>query len=181
MSHSQPQRKEMNMLKKIDINSLSLSPFNVFDKGWFLLSAGNFKENDWNCMTVSWGFIGTMWNKPVAQVVVRPQRYTCEFMDKYNSFTLCAFPEKHRPALQLFGSKSGRNIDKKAGSGLCPIAATEVDAPIFKEADLVLECRKLFRLPMPEESFLDESLKKLYPADDYHIIYIGEVLTALTQ
>lgn len=155
---------------------MQLDPFSIFDQRWFLLTAGDFAKGDYNTMTVSWGFLGTMWSRPVAQVVVRPQRYTREFMDKYDTFTLCAFPEKHRPALELLGTKSGRDGDKIAASGLTPIAAPKVAAPVFKEADLIFECRKLFRLPMTAESMLSDTALKNYPGNDYHIMYIGEVL-----
>ncbi len=166
----------MNMMPTIQPAALSLHPFSAFDKGWMVLSAGDFAAGDWNCMTVSWGFVGTMWNLPVAQTVVRPQRYTREFLDKYDTFTLCAFPEACRKALQILGSKSGRDGDKVAESGLRPEASSVVAAPSFAEATLVLECRKVFRQPMTPEALLDSRAAACYPTRDYHIIYIGEVL-----
>ena len=155
---------------------MKIDPFTTFDKRWFLLTAGDFAKGDYNTMTVSWGFLGTMWSMPVAQVVVRPQRYTREFLDKYDTFTLCSFPEKYRPALTLLGAKSGRDSDKIAESGLTPIAASKVAAPIFKEADLVFECRKHFRLQMTAESMLTDKALNSYPAKDFHFMYIGEAL-----
>ncbi len=166
------------MQMNLQLSSLSMHPFTDFDKRWMLLSAGDFASGAWNCMTVSWGFIGTMWNLPVAQTVVRPQRYTREFMDKYDTFTLCAFPDEYRKALSLLGSKSGRDGNKVAESGLRPMASSIVAAPSFAEADLVLECRKIFRQPMTPEAMLDPRAVGAYPTKDYHIIYIGEVITA---
>lgn len=168
------------MLEKIHPSSLSLHPFTAFDKRWMVLSAGDFASNDWNCMTVSWGFIGTMWNLPVVQTVVRPQRYTREFLDKFETFTLCSFPDKYRHALNILGTKSGRDGDKVAESGLSPVASSIVAAPSFAEADLVLECRKIFRQPMTPEALLDPRAAVSYPTNDYHIIYIGEVVAAHT-
>lgn len=166
----------MNMIPTIQPAALSLHPFTAFEKGWMVLSAGDYKADDWNCMTVSWGFVGTMWNLPVAQTVVRPQRYTREFLDKYDTFTLCAFPDSCRKALQILGSKSGRDGDKVAESGLRPMASTVVAAPSFAEAELVIECRKIFRQPMTPEAMLDPRAVAAYPTRDYHIIYIGEVV-----
>ena len=164
-------------MKKIPIASLSLQPFTAFDKDWFLLSAGDFAAGKWNCMTISWGFLGTMWNKPVAQVVVRPQRYTREFMDGSGVFTLSMFDESQRSALTLLGRKSGRDCDKVKESGLTPVAASSVAAPAFAEAKLVLECRILFRQQMSRDAFLDKSiLSGNYPTDDRHFAYIGEVV-----
>ena len=166
----------MNMIPTIQPAALSLHPFTAFDKGWMVLSAGDYQAGDWNCMTVSWGFVGTMWNLPVAQTVVRPQRYTREFLDKHDTFTLCAFPDSCRKALQILGSKSGRDGDKVAESGLRPVASTVVAAPSFAEAELVIECRKIFRQPMTPEAMLDPRAGGAYPTRDYHVIYIGEVV-----
>jgi flavin reductase (DIM6/NTAB) family NADH-FMN oxidoreductase RutF len=49
-----------------------------------VLTAGNPEE--FNMMTVAWGSIGRMWSKPFAQIVVRPQRYTRQFLEKSDSF-----------------------------------------------------------------------------------------------
>ncbi len=166
-------------MTSIPVSELDLPPFKAFDKGWFLLSAGDFAAGKWNCMTVSWGFFGTMWGKPVAQVVVRPQRYTREFLDSGDSFTLSQFGPECRKALSLLGSKSGRDGDKVAESGLTPVAASEVRAPVFAEADLTLECRILFKQEMAREAFVDRTiLGDCYPTDDRHIVYIGEVVAA---
>lgn len=166
-------------MKKIALPQWTARPFSIFDTGWFLVSAGDFASNRWNSMTVSWGFLGTMWSKPVAQIVIRPQRYTREFLDESDTFTLSAFPAENRTALQYLGTHSGRDGDKVAAAGLTPMAAPTVAAPAFREASLVLECRKLFRQPMTADSFLDKQIAEAnYPTGDFHIQYIGEVLGA---
>ena len=90
---------------------------------WFLLTSGNFNKNHYNTMTVAWGYFGIMWNKPMAVVVVRPTRFTFEFMELYETFTLSAFDKKHKKALTLLGTKSGRDGDK--------IAETELFLMVF--------------------------------------------------
>lgn len=167
-------------MEEIPFDHLTLPVFETFSKGWFLVGAGDYKAGSWNCMTVSWGFLGTMWGKPVAQIVIRPQRYTREFLDSGETFTLSAFPEEYRDALKLLGTKSGRDCDKVAQAGLHPKASLHVPAPSFAEASLTLECKKLYRQPMGEASFLSPGLlPKWYPGKDYHIVYIGEVLSAI--
>ncbi len=94
---------------EIAINDFSLKPFQQFDEGWFLLTAGDLSAGQLNAMTISWGSIGFIWNRPMVQVVVRPTRYTYQFMENHDTFTVCAFPEDHRDALSLLGSKSGRD------------------------------------------------------------------------
>ena len=166
-----------NGMNKVEPSEFVARTFAQFDKGWFLLTGGDFAAK-WNTMTVSWGFAGTMWGKPVVAVVVRPTRYTREFLDARAEFTLSAFPEKYRKALTICGTKSGRDCDKMALTGLTPVASEMVKPPTFKEANLVLECRTLYRQPMTEASFIDRSpFEKWYSsADDLHIMYIAEVL-----
>jgi flavin reductase (DIM6/NTAB) family NADH-FMN oxidoreductase RutF len=127
-------------------------------------------------MTISWGSIGVMWNRPFVQVVVRPGRYTFEFTEKYDSFTLCAFPDQYHKALSLLGTKSGRDGDKIAEAGLSPQAAQCITSPGFAEAELVIECRKMYWQDFDPTHFVDPSLDKHYPIQDYHRAYFGEIL-----
>jgi flavin reductase (DIM6/NTAB) family NADH-FMN oxidoreductase RutF len=160
----------------IAIDNLTVRSHHQWNAQWFLLTAGDFAAGQFNTMTVSWGSLGTIWNKPFAQVVVRPTRYTREFMEQYPTFTLSAFPSEHHEALKLLGSKSGRDGDKIAASGLTPCAATTVAAPTFAQAELVIECRKMYWQDMDPTNFLDAAIEKNYPKKDYHRIYWGEIV-----
>ncbi len=130
--------------KKIDFNDISMQPHQLWSEKWFLLTSGDYKKEDYNTMTVAWGSFGTMWFKPFVQAVVRNTRYTFDYMNQCDDFTLCAFPEEMKPKLQLLGSKSGRDGDKIAESGLTPSASLDVSAPCFEEAELVFECKKIY-------------------------------------
>jgi len=141
-----------------------------------VLTAGDFAAGRFKAMAVGWGSLGTLWNKPFVQVFVRPTRYTYEFMEKHETFTLCAFPPNLRKAVQLLGSKSGRDSDKIAEAGLTPIASSRVAAPGFAEAELILECRKIYWDDLDSRHFLDSGVEANYPKKDYHRIYFGEVL-----
>jgi flavin reductase (DIM6/NTAB) family NADH-FMN oxidoreductase RutF len=143
---------------------------------WLLLSAGDFVAEDYNCMTVAWGSFGTMWGKPFAQVVVRPSRYTYEFMERFNTFSLCAFPDNSRDALTLLGTKSGRDGNKIAEAGLTPCAAITVATPVFAEAELTVECQKIYWQDMAPAQFLDPSIEANYSDGDYHRVYFGEIV-----
>jgi len=160
----------------ITIQELRLKSFSTFDDQWFLLTCGDFKSHHFNSMTISWGSLGIMWNKPFIQVVVRPTRYTHEFMQQYPDFTVCAFPEPYRASLDLLGSTSGRDGEKVARSGLTPLAGSIVNSPIYTEANLVFECRKIYADAFHPQQFLDPAIDRLYKNDDYHTIYFGEVL-----
>ncbi len=166
--------------KKINVLDLKLNVVDVWMNQWLLLTCGDFAKNDYNSMTVAWGSIGVMWHKPFAQVVVRPTRYTYAFMQKYDTFTLCAFPETHRKDLQLLGSRSGRDGDKIAQTDLTPAASTYVAAPCFEQAELVLECKKIYFDDFKPPQFLDVSIESKYPKKDYHRVYYGEILGAFS-
>ncbi len=163
-------------MKEIDISSLNVMATGIWLKQWFLLTSGTF--DDFNSMTVGWGSIGAMWKKPFVQVVVRPSRYTFEYMEKYQSFTLCSFPDAFKDALMVMGTKSGRNSDKITESGLTMMESKIVDAPAYREAELILECRKIYWQDMIPDNFLDSSIEGNYNKRDYHRIYYGEILRA---
>ena len=164
--------------KEIPLENLRINIYDAWMNKWFLLTAGNFKQGEFNTMTVAWGSLGCMWNKPFAQVVVRPTRHTYKFINKYESFTLCAFSEKEKKILQYFGSVSGRDENKISRSGLTPVAANKVETPVFKEAELTIECRKMYQDSMKPDKFLDKSINRHYPESDYHTIYFGEIVSA---
>lgn len=155
-------------------------PIGLFEPGWLLLTAGDFTAGRFNAMTVSWGSLGVMWHKPFVQVVVRPQRFTFQFLEQYPTFTLCAFPAEYRKALALLGSASGRDGDKIAASGLTPMAATVCDTPIYAQASVALECRKMYWQDLDPTHFLDAGILESYLQNDYHRIYYGEILAVTT-
>jgi flavin reductase (DIM6/NTAB) family NADH-FMN oxidoreductase RutF len=160
----------------IPVEELIISPSKLWLSRWLLLAAGDFESGDFNAMTVGWGTFGAMWNRPVAQVVVRPVRHTYGFMERYGAFTLSAFSEERRKALSLMGSKSGRDGDKIAEAGLTPIASTKVAAPGFAEAELIVECRTIYWHDFDPARFIEPAIEKNYPDKDYHRSYLGEIL-----
>lgn len=108
-------------------------------------------------------------------VVVRPTRYTYEFMEECTSFTVSAFPAELKDKLTYLGSHSGRDTDKIAEAKLTPEAASSVDAPAFVEADLVIECKKTYFDDFNPDHFMADYIAKQYN-NDYHRMYFGEVV-----
>ncbi|MDZ7633999.1 MAG: flavin reductase family protein [Bacteroidales bacterium] len=141
---------------------------------WMLVTAGN--NDKFNTMTANWGGAGYLWNKPVVFVFVRPERYTYDFIETTEGFTLAFFDEKYRDALNLCGTKSGRDCDKVAETGLTP-HFTELGYPAFTEARLVMECRKLYADQLTRDAFLDpEPLRTHYSTKGgMHKLYIAEI------
>lgn len=148
----------------------------IFDQQWFLLCCGDYKSHDFNCMTISWGSLGTIWNLPFALVAVRHSRHTFQYMEKYNTFTLNAFPDENRKPLNVLGKRSGRDMDKINSSGYHPMCSRLVQSPTFQEAELVIECGKLYWDDLNPAHFLDERIWKNYANHDFHRFYFGEVL-----
>ena len=166
------------MFEKIDPKALDQNVFSLIGDQWMLITAGT--EDKCNTMTASWGGLGVLWGKPVATVYIRPQRYTLEFVEREDTFTLCFFGEEYRKALALCGSKSGRDVDKVKECGFT--VATAEGAPYFEEADLVLVCKKAYWQDMDPSHFLDGEIDgKWYPQKDYHRIFIGEIETVLKK
>lgn len=165
------------MFHEVNPLELSCNPFQMIGKDWALVTAGD--ETGYNTMTVSWGNMGIMWNKNIVTVFIRPQRYTKEFLDRFDNFTLSFYEESSREALKLCGSKSGRDLDKIKAAGLTPVH--ENGTTYFKEARLVLECRKIYLDKIRPEGFLDPSIQKNYLENDYHLIYMGEITRVLQK
>ncbi|MDD2425791.1 MAG: flavin reductase family protein [Bacteroidales bacterium] len=147
----------------------------LISAGWMLVTAGD--KEKFNTMTANWGGMGYLWNRPVVFVFVRPERYTYQFMERSEEFTLSFFNEKYRSALNICGSKSGRDCDKIAEASLTPLF-TESGNPAFSEARLVLECRKLYADLLSPEAFIDrEPVAAHYSGKaGIHKLYIAEIL-----
>lgn len=167
---------ELPHRRLLDATALNVKVHALFANQWLALTAGEFELGRYNAMTIAWGSLGVIWNKPFAQVMVRSQRYTRRYMDDYGTFTLCAFRPAFHSALQLLGSTSGRNGDKIAEAGLTPMASTVVGAPCFAEAELVIECRKSYWQDMDPAGFVSSAIAANYPDRDYHRFYFGEVV-----
>jgi flavin reductase (DIM6/NTAB) family NADH-FMN oxidoreductase RutF len=166
----------MNQYKLISADQFRKNPFQLIGKDWMLITAGN--EEKVNTMTASWGGLGVMYGKNVAFVVIRPQRYTKEFVDREETFSLSFFDKEYRKTLNYLGTVSGRNEDKIANSGLT--LARYEDTPYFDEANDVLICKKLFKQPLSTEGLLDEKLVNTwYSNGDPHTLYIAEVTAIL--
>ena len=165
-----------NLVDKL--SELNENVFELIGKKWMLITAA--KEGKSNTMTASWGGLGVMWGKKVAYVVIRPQRYTKEFIDVAESFSLSFLSEEFRKQLSYLGSVSGRDEDKITKSGLTLEYQEQV--PYFSEGELVLICKKLFVQEFKDESFLDKSiLDTWYKAGDNHYLYIAEIIDVLKK
>ncbi|MEG0803342.1 MAG: flavin reductase family protein [Pygmaiobacter sp.] len=163
---------------EITPEELSVNPFRLIGKEWMLLTAGDTVHC--NTMTAAWGGLGVLWNKPVTFTFIRPQRYTKEFVDAADSFSLCFFDAEYRKTLSYLGSVSGRDEDKISKAALT--TCYEDGIPYFAQANLVLFCKKLYRQGLSPDCMLDASIDAVcYPKQDYHDLYVGEILRVLMR
>ncbi|MBQ3133462.1 MAG: flavin reductase [Clostridia bacterium] len=151
--------------------------FTRIGKEWMLISAGN--RQSFNMMTASWGGAGVMWNVDVTTAYVRPQRYTYEFMEKEPYYALSFLGRGFKQALQVCGSKSGRDVDKVAETGLTP--RFDAQAPYFAESEIAVICKKLYVQDLDPAGFLDPTISSHYANHDYHRMYIGEIVKILKR
>lgn len=168
----------MPSFSEINVFDLNENVFNIIGRQWMTISAGNCLEC--NAMTASWGGLGVMWGKNVAYAVVRPTRFTKQFIDAEKTFALCFFGGEYQKELSYLGTVSGRDEDKVAKSGLT--MAFNETAPYFNEAGLVLFCRSLYCQPFEPGCFIAKELDaKWYPEHDYHTLYIAEIVKVLLK
>ena len=165
-------------MNKIDIKQLQGNAVSMFDDKWCLITAGN--KDSYNTMTASWGAMGELWNKDVCFIFIRPQRYTLEFTEREEYFTLSFFSDEYKKALTFCGRNSGRDCDKAKETGLTPV---EIDGSMsFEESEIVVVCKKLFSQDIDPEGFIDKSLdSKNYPDKDYHKMYVGEIVACYVK
>ena len=164
--------------KEIAAEELNMNPFTKIGKDWLLITAGT--EEKINTLTASWGGVGVIWGKNAVTTYIRPQRYTKEFVDHNDTFTISFYSEAYRKALSLCGSVSGRDEDKIKEAGLTPYFVD--GTPAFEEADMILVCKKMYHDEIVPEKFdAPENEEKWYPQKDYHTMYISEVLKVLVK
>ena len=166
------------LMRASDILQLRESAPKLVGKDWMMITAGD--STKFNTMTASWGTLGELWNRPVAIVFIRPQRYTFEFAEKSNYFTLTFYDEQYRDELNIIGTKSGRDTDKITEAGITPIKTNNGIA--FAEGRIVIECRKLYADFLNAESFIDKSIiEKSYPNADFHKVFVGEIINVWSK
>ena len=165
------------MQKEINVRELKDNFVKMISNDWALLTAGT--KDNFNTMTVSWGGIGELWGKDVCFVFVRPQRYTYEFMEKNDYFSLSFFGGEYKKELGICGSKSGRDIDKMAETGF--LSVDFENAVGYEQAKVNVVLKKLAYQDMKPDGFIDESIMNNYANNDFHRVYVGEIVKVVVE
>lgn len=165
-------------MRTIEPSQIKDNFIEIIGKEWMLVSAGDPQK--FNMMTASWGGAGELWAKPVVFIFIRPERYTREFIEQRGQFTLSFLGEAHKAAHKICGSRSGRDIDKVAATGLTPFFTANGN-PGFEESRLTLECKTLYVSKLEEANFLDPEIYHRWYNEKQgnpHIVYIAEITGA---
>ena len=163
------------------LDELKFAPLNDLDKNYALLTSG--VKGDFNTMTISWGGFGTIWNKPVVTVYVKPIRYTYKFMEDNDFFTVSFYDDKYKKDLLTLGTKSGRDSDKISLTSLNPLYLD--NSVSFEEANVTLVCKKIYyqdlNLELIKENLSNDIYNRFYGEDPVHRMYIGEVVDIIKK
>ena len=152
-------------------------PFDTFHNQWALVTAGT--ETNFNTMTISWGGLGTLWSKPVATIYVKPIRYTYDYLEKNEYFTVSFYDESYKKDLGLLGRLSGRDGNKVAKTSLTPVVLGQ--SMTFKEAHTTLLCKKIYHQDLDISQIPEDVIKNYYTTEAPHRMYIGEVIEVIEK
>ena len=168
---------------------MSFKEISVYDINKYKDSISLFK--DWavtvvddkdkvNPMTIGWGGIGVLWRKPCLTVYINKQRYSKELFDNSDYFSVCFFEtEKYKNELTIYGTKSGRDLDKIKETKL---TVKEIDGVKYiDEADLIIICKKMGQSDFDIDKVYEESIKKWYNESGVHTLYYGEIVKVLLR
>lgn len=171
--------ENMSRFHEVKPEEWSKNPFQAIGKEWMLVTAE--KDGRANCLTASWGGVGVLWGKNVVYIFIRGSRYTKEFIDGSDTFSLTFFDrQQYGDLLAYMGKTSGRDEDKIGKCGLTLLS--EEAAPYYAEASCAVICKKMCCQPVEAANFCVEGLDAQFYADkDYHTMYVGEIVRILER
>ena len=163
-------------MKHVDYMAVAEKVMAQIKKGAFLTVKA---EARLNTMTIGWATVGFIWSKPIMMIAVRNSRYTFGIIEKAADFTVSIPKEDMKDELTFCGTKSGRTYDKFKECGLKTAPAQKTFSPIIQVPGIHFECKIVYKSAM-DPAFLDAEYKQLYPKNDYHTLYFGEIAECYT-
>ncbi len=161
-------------MKKVAAQEIMSSSIKQIPNGAFLVVEA---KNRRNVMTIGWALFGFVWRRSTLMVAVRNSRFTHALLEEADSFAVSVPCEQMERELNFCGSKSGRDFDKFKECALQIIDTKIVDSPILSIPGYHYQCRIIYKSPM-DPRYLNQDLMPVYPAEDYHTLYFGEILAA---
>ena len=120
-----------------------------------MVSCGSTLD-EYNIITIAWA--GTVCSDPpMCSISVRPERHSYNIIKKQGAFVINLVDKKLAPFADWCGVRSGRKYNKFLETGLTPVRATQVNAPMIGEAPVNLECKVMQIIPLgSHDMFLAE-------------------------
>ena len=120
-----------------------------------MVSCGNTLD-EYNIITIAWA--GTVCSDPpMCSISVRPERHSYNIIKKDGSFVINLVNKRLAPYADWCGVRSGKKYNKFVETGLTPVRATQVNAPMIGEAPVNLECKVTQIIPLgSHDMFLAE-------------------------
>ena len=168
----------MHAFQPYPIKEIEFNPFVKFGDEWGALTVK--ADDKVNSMTISWGGVGMLWNKPAATVYVRESRFTKSLLDKSGTFSVSFLPDKYHRTLKYLGQVSGKDEDKIKNSRLTINDYKGV--PFIDEGNFIVICKKMYSVPLTLEGVVDNEVEEqYYKTKDLHTMYIGEIVELLAR
>ncbi|MCS7385755.1 MAG: flavin reductase family protein [archaeon GB-1867-005] len=97
-------------------------------------------KGKYNGMTAAW-VSRVSWDPPLVMVSISPKRFTWKLINEYKEFAVNIVPKSLiKQAVDVFGSMSGREVDKFEVSGVKVEKGRKIKAPVILNASVVIEC-----------------------------------------
>jgi flavin reductase (DIM6/NTAB) family NADH-FMN oxidoreductase RutF len=139
-----------------------------------LLLASTRADGASNVMTIGWASVGIIWGLPVMVVLVRPSRYTFQFIESSGLFTVNVPTDAMRSYVNMCGTKSGREVDKLAD--VATLMGETVDTVVLEDCPLVYECKVVHTNDVIPQNLVPDVAQRAYPRGDYHRVYYGRIM-----
>ncbi len=146
-----------------------------------LLLATTKRSGESNVMTIGWATVGVLFGKPAFVALVRPSRYSYEFIEDSHVFSVNVPTEEMHRVVALCGTRSGRELDKFAAGKLNITMGQTVAVATIDECPLVYECRVMHVNDMAPAQMDPAIEASAYHGSDYHRLYYGEIVGAFAH
>lgn len=124
------------------------------------------KKGNSNLLTASWtGIVCT--NPAMCYVSIRPERHSHAMISESMEFALNLTTVSMAKATDWVGVVSGKKEDKWKGSGLTPIPAKIIQAPLVAESPISLECRVRSIMPLGSHDMFLAEIVNVVVDDSY--------------
>jgi flavin reductase (DIM6/NTAB) family NADH-FMN oxidoreductase RutF len=147
---------------------------NLNDAG--LLLAATKRSGSSNVMTIGWGTLGVIWGLPIFTVLVRPSRFTYEFIEDSGEFTVNVPSPELRRFVDFCGTHSGRDVDKLARFSVQTSPGQRVSSVTLDPCPWAYECRVVQKNDALPSTFDPHIVSAYYPSGDFHRVYYGEIV-----